>query len=79
MQSLDSPFLTDPYVHLLPYKSMADKTNQQKKCNTVKTNVTLWSKLINTKISPCALTEHHAMKAYRGNGGIAPLIIWPGL
>jgi hypothetical protein len=24
---------------------------------------------------PCALTEHHAMKAYWGNGVIAPLIL----
>jgi hypothetical protein len=24
---------------------------------------------------PCALTEHHAMKAYWGSGGIAPLIL----
>jgi hypothetical protein len=24
---------------------------------------------------PCALTKHHAMKAYWGSGGIAPLII----
>jgi hypothetical protein len=23
------------------------------------------------------LTEHHAMKAYWGSGGIAPRIIWP--
>jgi hypothetical protein len=23
------------------------------------------------------LTEHHAMKAYWGSGGIAPLILWP--
>jgi hypothetical protein len=27
------------------------------------------------KIYPCALTEHHAMKAYWGNGGTAPLIL----
>jgi hypothetical protein len=25
----------------------------------------------------CALTEHHAMEAYWGSGGIAPLILWP--
>jgi hypothetical protein len=24
---------------------------------------------------PCALTKHHAMKAYWGSGGIAPLIL----
>jgi hypothetical protein len=24
---------------------------------------------------PCALTEHHAMKAYWGSGGIAPLFL----
>jgi hypothetical protein len=23
------------------------------------------------------LTEHHVMKAYWGNGGIAPCILWP--
>jgi len=23
------------------------------------------------------LTDHHAMKAYWGSGGIAPLILWP--
>jgi len=23
------------------------------------------------------LTKHHAMKTYWGNGGIAPLILWP--
>jgi hypothetical protein len=27
--------------------------------------------------SPCALTQHHAMKAYWGSGCIAPLILWP--
>jgi hypothetical protein len=27
------------------------------------------------KSCPCALTKHHAMKAYRGSGGIAPLIL----
>jgi hypothetical protein len=27
------------------------------------------------KSCPCALTEHHAMEAYWGNGGIAPLIL----
>jgi hypothetical protein len=27
------------------------------------------------KICPCALTEHHAMKAYWGSGGIAPCIL----
>jgi hypothetical protein len=26
---------------------------------------------------PYALTEHHAIKAYWGNGSIAPLILWP--
>jgi len=26
---------------------------------------------------PCALTEHYALNAYRGSGGIAPLILWP--
>jgi hypothetical protein len=26
---------------------------------------------------PCALADHHAMKAYWGSGGIAPLILWP--
>jgi len=29
------------------------------------------------KVVPVLLTEHHAMKAYCGNGGIAPLILWP--
>jgi len=24
-----------------------------------------------------ALTKYHAMKAYWGSGGIAPLILWP--
>jgi hypothetical protein len=27
------------------------------------------------KSSPCALTKHHAMKAYWRNGGIATLIL----
>jgi len=27
------------------------------------------------KIRPCALTEHHAMKAYWGSGSIAKLIL----
>jgi hypothetical protein len=33
-------------------------------------------KMINGKgkVSPCFLTEHHAMKPYWGNGGIAPHI-----
>jgi len=26
---------------------------------------------------PCALTKHHAMKAYLRSAGIAPLILWP--
>jgi len=26
---------------------------------------------------PCVLTEHHAMKAYWGSGGIAPHIFLP--
>jgi len=28
---------------------------------------------------PCAffLTEHHAMKAYWGSGGITPFLLWP--
>jgi hypothetical protein len=26
-------------------------------------------------ICPCALTEHYAMKAYWGSGGIAPCIL----
>jgi hypothetical protein len=30
------------------------------------------------KRSPCALTEHHAMKAYWGSGSTAPRILWPG-
>jgi hypothetical protein len=29
------------------------------------------------QICPCALTEHHAMKAYWRSGGIAPLILRP--
>jgi hypothetical protein len=29
------------------------------------------------KSYPCALTEHHAMKAYWGSGSIAPLILCP--
>jgi hypothetical protein len=29
------------------------------------------------KVVPVFLTEHHAMKAYWGSGGIAPLILWP--
>jgi hypothetical protein len=28
------------------------------------------------KLSLC-LTKHHAMEAYQGSGGIAPLILWP--
>jgi hypothetical protein len=31
---------------------------------------------VKVKLSLC-LTKHHAMKAYWGSGGIAPLIIWP--
>jgi hypothetical protein len=27
------------------------------------------------KSCPCALTEHHAVEAYWGSGGIAPLIL----
>jgi hypothetical protein len=30
---------------------------------------------IKSKSYPCALTEHHAMEAYRGSEGIAPLIL----
>jgi len=29
------------------------------------------------RCSRAFLTEHHAMKAYWGSGGIAPLILWP--
>jgi hypothetical protein len=29
-----------------------------------------------TKV-PVLLTKHHAMEAYWGSGGIAPLILWP--
>jgi hypothetical protein len=32
----------------------------------------------NLKICLCALTEHHAMKACWGSGGIAPLILYVG-
>jgi hypothetical protein len=32
----------------------------------------------NIKLSLC-LTKHHVMKAFRGSGGIAPLILWPRL
>jgi hypothetical protein len=31
---------------------------------------------VKVKLSLC-LTKYHAMKAYWGSGGIAPLIIWP--
>jgi hypothetical protein len=31
--------------------------------------------VVKVKLSLCFLTEHHAMKAYWGNGGIVPLII----
>jgi hypothetical protein len=36
-----------------------------------------WWALVNTvmNLCPCALTEHHAMKAYWGSGGIAPRIL----
>jgi hypothetical protein len=34
----------------------------------------LWEKLAKIYV-PCALTKHHAMKAYWGSGGIAPLIL----
>jgi hypothetical protein len=27
------------------------------------------------KVNSCALTEHHAIKAYWGSGGIAPSIL----
>jgi hypothetical protein len=31
---------------------------------------------VNVKVKvPCALNEHHAMEAYWGSGGIAPLIL----
>jgi hypothetical protein len=30
---------------------------------------------VKVKSCPCALTEHHAMKAHWGNGGIAPFIL----
>jgi hypothetical protein len=26
---------------------------------------------------PCALSEHHAMKAYWGSGDLAPRLLWP--
>jgi hypothetical protein len=29
------------------------------------------------KVVPVLLTEHHAMEAYWGSGGTAPLILWP--
>jgi hypothetical protein len=33
---------------------------------------------VKVKLSLCLfLTEHHAMKAYQGTGGIAPCILWP--
>jgi hypothetical protein len=31
---------------------------------------------VKVKLSLC-LTKHHAMKAYWGSGGMAPLILWP--
>jgi hypothetical protein len=30
---------------------------------------------VKVKLSLCFLTKHHAMKAYWGSGGIAPLIL----
>jgi len=33
--------------------------------------------MITYSLHICALTEHHAMKAYWGIGGTAPLILWP--
>jgi len=41
-----------------------------KETQTSKKKVKRWS-------CPCALTEHHAMQAYRGSGGVAPFILWP--
>jgi hypothetical protein len=32
---------------------------------------------VKVKLSMCFLTKHHAVKAYRGSGGIAPLILSP--
>jgi hypothetical protein len=32
-------------------------------------------KVKNVKLSLCFLTKHHAMKVYRGSGGIVPLIL----
>jgi hypothetical protein len=38
--------------------------------------VILFRQKVKLKLSLC-LTKHHAMKAYWGSGGIAPLILWP--
>jgi hypothetical protein len=32
-------------------------------------------KKVKVKICPCDLTEHHAMRAYWGSGGIAPYVL----
>jgi len=32
--------------------------------------------MVKGKVVPVILTEHHAMKANWGSGGIAPLILW---
>jgi hypothetical protein len=32
-------------------------------------------RMVKVKLSLCFLTKHHAMKAYWGSGGIAPLIL----
>jgi len=37
----------------------------------------MWKVTGKGKVVPVLLTEHHAMEAYWGNGGIAPLILKP--
>jgi hypothetical protein len=48
------------------YNYFSRKKNLKEKYNT-----------LTIKIYPCALTEHHVMKACWGSGGIAPLFLWP--
>jgi hypothetical protein len=48
---------------------MRESSSQETLCLGIKDEL-----ICNGKVVPVLLTEHHAMKAYWGSGGIAPLI-----
>jgi hypothetical protein len=52
-------------------------TNQNDIRDKLKSRYSSWNRLrkVKVKLSLCFLTKHHAMKAYWGIGGIAPLIL----